>query len=72
MGRAFRIEDYVTCPPVDAAGMAAQVMQFAPATDADALKLLRTNFSGAPLSMRVAALDLLLRKTWRRDPAIPR
>ena len=47
--------------------MAALVMQFAPATDADALKLLRANFSVAPLSLRVAALDLLMRGRWRRE-----
>lgn len=68
MGRAFRIEHYVDFPPLDATEMAALVMQFAPASDADALKLLRANFAGSPLSMRVAALDLLMRGRRRRDP----
>jgi len=42
--------------------MAARVMTFAPATDAEALKLLRTGFPESTLSMRVAALDFLLRR----------
>ena len=41
-------------------------MRYSPATEADALKLLRASFAEAPLSMRVAALDLLIRKRWRR------
>ena len=35
--------------------------------DADALKLLRAKFARAPLSLRVAALDLLMRGRWRRE-----
>ena len=42
--------------------MAARVMEFAPATDAEALKLLRTSFPDCPLSARVAALDYLMRR----------
>ena len=42
--------------------MAARVMQFAPATDAEALKILRTSFPDCPLSARVAALDFLMRR----------
>jgi hypothetical protein len=72
MGRAFRIEDYAANTTPDAAAMAAEIMQYKPATDADALKLLRANFAGAPLSMRVAALDLLMRGRWRRGMRLPR
>ena len=42
--------------------MAARVMEFAPATDSEALKLLRTSFPDCPLSARVAALDYLMRR----------
>jgi hypothetical protein len=36
--------------------MAAWIMQYSPATDAEALKLLRARFPEHPLSLRVAAL----------------
>ena len=49
----------------DAARMAESVLQFSPATDAEALKLLRASFPHCPLSMRVAALDLLMRRQRR-------
>ena len=42
--------------------MAERIMQFAPASDAEALKLLRSSFPDHPLSMRVAALNLLMRR----------
>jgi hypothetical protein len=42
--------------------MAQWVMQFSPATDAEALKLLRSRFPDRPLSLRVAALDFLMRR----------
>ena len=42
--------------------MAARVMEFAPATDSEALKLLRSSFPDCPLSARVAALDYLMRR----------
>jgi hypothetical protein len=45
--------------------MAAWVMQFSPATDAEALKLLRSRFADRPLSLRVAALDFLMRNSSR-------
>ena len=45
----------------DPENMAAWVMQFSPATDAEALKLLRSRFADCPLSLRVAALDFLMR-----------
>ena len=46
---------------VDPATMAERVMRFAPATDAEVLKLLRASFPDCPLSARVAALDFLMR-----------
>jgi hypothetical protein len=48
--------------PADLADLAARVMTFAPATDAEALKLLRASFPECSLSMRIAALDYLMRK----------
>ena len=45
--------------------MADWVMRFGPASDAEALKLLRGRFPDSPLSLRVAALDYLM----RRQPA---
>ncbi len=61
MGQAFKIDHYVDFPTIDAAEMAALIMQFAPASDADAIELLRANFADSPLSMRLAALDMLMR-----------
>ena len=49
-------------PAFDPALLAARVMTFAPATDAEALKLLRASFPECSLSMRIAALDYLMRK----------
>jgi hypothetical protein len=46
----------------DPESMAARVMQFAPASDAEALKLLRASFPDCPLSARVAALAFLMRR----------
>ena len=60
MGQAFKID--ALSPIADPAGMAARIMQFSPATDAEALKLLRTSFPDCPLSIRVAALDFLMRR----------
>jgi len=65
MGQPFRIDNYCEFPTLDAAEMAALVKQFGPASDAEALNLLRTNFAAAPLSMRVAALDMMIRGRWR-------
>jgi hypothetical protein len=54
--------------------MAARVMEFAPASDTEALKILRASFPDCPLSARVAALDYLMRRKPRRQqtPHIPR
>ena len=60
MGQALQTDRF---PAIhDPATMAARVMEFAPATDAEALKLLRTSFPDCPLSARVAALDYLMRR----------
>jgi hypothetical protein len=37
-------------------------MRYSPASDAEALKLLRGHFPDCPLSLRVAALDFLMRR----------
>jgi len=60
MGQAIKPEPFAVF--VDPAGMAARIMQFAPASDAEALKLLRKSFPDCPLSARVAALDFLMRR----------
>lgn len=62
MGEAFRSERYSYSAVADASSMAERVMQFSPASDAEALKLLRASFPNQPLSMRVAALNLLMRR----------
>ncbi len=62
MGQALQSAWYPFPAVTDAAKMAEQVLQFSPASDAEALKLLRVSFPHCPLSMRVAALDLLMRR----------
>ena len=62
MGEAFRSERHFFSPALDPIKMLERVIQFAPATDADALKLLRASFPGCSLSMRVAAIGLLMRR----------
>ena len=63
MGQALPLDRF---PAVhDPETMAARVMEFAPATDSEALKLLRTSFPDCPLSARVAALDYLMRRRGR-------
>ena len=49
--------------------MADRIMLLSPASDAEALKLLRFSFPDSPLSQRVAALDFLLRRTARNQTA---
>ena len=70
MGALFKSEHW----PTDPESMAARVMEFAPASDTEALKLLRASFPDCPLSARVAALDYLMRRKPRRHstPYIPR
>lgn len=62
MGEAFKLERYNAAFTADPADMAKRVMQFAPASDAEALRLLRTSFPNCTLSQRVAALDYLMRR----------
>jgi hypothetical protein len=61
MGKAFKTDDF-SFVALDPESMAARVMEFAPATDAEALKILRASFPNCPLSARVAALDFLMRR----------
>ncbi len=73
MGQAFPAKSFVNGHIDDATTMAETIMQFSPASDAEALKLLRASFPDCPLSMRVAALDFLMRhKTRGRTGYIPR
>ena len=60
MGQAFRPDRAEIIPAPES--MAAWVMRYAPATDSEALKLLRGRFPDCPLSLRVAALDYLMRR----------
>jgi len=59
MGRIFQPRAFSAR---DAESIAAKIMDFAPETDAEALKLLRARFPDSPLSLRVAALDFLMRR----------
>ena len=56
MGHIFRSLESVSAVAADPAAMAEQVMLYAPASDAEALKLLRERFADRTLSARVAAL----------------
>ena len=60
MGEAFRADRIEASLAPES--MAAWVMGYAPATDAEALKLLRGRYPDSPLSLRVAALDFLMRR----------
>jgi hypothetical protein len=62
MGAAFKSDRYSASFASDPEHMAALVMQYGPASDAEALKLLRASFPNCPLSARVAALDYLMRR----------
>ena len=72
MGQIFRSEHSVFASVADPAAMAEQVMLFAPASDAEALKLLRESFPDRPLSARVAALAFLMRRPNGRPGHSPR
>ncbi len=69
MGQVLPFERSTLSPAMDPERMAAWIMQFSPATDAEALKLLRASFPDRPLSLRVAALDFLTRRGNRRPSA---
>jgi hypothetical protein len=60
MGQAFRPDLIAIASAPE--NMAAWVMRYAPATDSEALKLLRSRFPESPLSLRVAALAFLMRR----------
>ena len=62
MGQIFRTDRTAFAPLTDPAAMADRVMTFAPASDAEALKLLRASFPESSLSARVAALAFLMRR----------
>ena len=72
MGHAATADRSAFSVPLDPENMAIWVMQFSPATDAEALKLLRSRFPDRPLSLRVAALDFLMRRRAARDSYNPR
>jgi hypothetical protein len=63
MGEAFKSDSLSAV--ADPENMAARVMKFSPATDAEALKLLRARFPDCPLSMRIAALNVIMRRRQR-------
>lgn len=63
MGEAFTYDLRSFSPISTPQDMAARVMTLAPATDAEALRLLRNSFPDRPLSARVAALGYLMRRT---------
>jgi len=72
MGQIFRTDHSVFAPVADPAAMAEQVMLYAPASQAEALKLLRASFPDCPLSARVAALAFLMRRQNARPGYSPR
>jgi hypothetical protein len=67
MGQALNSSWYPFPAVTEAAKMAESVLQYSPASDAEALKLLRASFPHCPLSLRVAALDLLMRRKPRHQ-----
>lgn len=70
MGQAL-LKSRPANPAADAVWMAETVMRYSPATDSEALRLLRASFPDCPLSLRVAALNLLMRNN-RRPVGLPR
>ena len=62
MGHISRAERSKFTPVADPAAMVELVMLFCPKSDAEALKLLRESFPDRPLSARLAALSLLMRR----------
>ena len=65
MGEALPLARRSADPATDARHMADSVMRYSPATDAEALKLLRASYPHYPLSLRVAALNLLMKQNRR-------
>jgi hypothetical protein len=73
MGEAFRSGRPARARlALDPARMAEQILSFDPASDAEALRLLRATYPEYPLSARVAALHLMLRRQPLRPPQSPR
>ncbi|MBS0246914.1 MAG: transferase [Proteobacteria bacterium] len=72
MGEALPLARRSADPATDARRMADNVMRYSPATDAEALKLLRASYPHYPLSLRVAALDLLMRQGRRGHGSVRR
>jgi hypothetical protein len=72
MGQLFKLDQIPAANTPEM--MAARVMEFAPASDTEALRILRASFPDCPLSARVAALDYLMRRKPRRHatPYVPR
>jgi hypothetical protein len=68
MSQVYRNFDFSAV--TDPARMAGRIMMLSPATDAEALKLLRSSFPDHPLSMRVAALHFLMRHSPRSQGAL--
>jgi len=60
MGEAFRPDRLTAATAPES--MASWVMAYGPASDAEALKLLRGRYPDSPLSVRVAALDFAMRR----------
>jgi hypothetical protein len=60
MGKALSLDRFSAA--ADPESMAVRLMRFAPATDAEALRLLRASFPDCSLSTRVAALDYLMHR----------
>ncbi len=64
MGQIVRPETFQSKPfsALDPETLIARLGDFAPESDAEALRMLRARFPESPLSLRVAALDYLMRR----------
>lgn len=64
MGQIFRPESFQpkAFSTLDPETFIAKLGDFAPESDAEALRMLRARFPESPLSLRVAALDFLMRR----------
>ena len=69
MGQRLKPSEFLDTASVDPSAMAARLMEYKPASDAEALKLLRASFPDASLSLRVAALAFLSRKSYPHHAA---
>jgi hypothetical protein len=70
MGQTYISNSNAFSTVTDPVRMADRIMLLSPASDAEALKLLRFRFPDSSLSLRVAALDFLLRRTLRHRGAL--